>query len=176
MSILAPFLALLLVGAFAAYHRMRLASWVALSAATLVAGWVLGASHAATGVAAALLLLVAVPLLLPAIRLPFITRPLLGFYTKILPPLTETERVALEAGTVGWEGQLFSGKPDWNVLLSQPKPTLSADEQAFIDGPVEELCRMTNDWEITHVDADLPPQVWDFIKRTKFFGMIMPKD
>jgi acyl-CoA dehydrogenase len=66
--------------------------------------------------------LIAVPLLLPQFRLPFITQPLLGFYTKILPPLSETERVALEAGTVGFEGELFSGKPDWNVLLSQPKP------------------------------------------------------
>ena len=101
--------------------------------------------------------LIAVPLLLPQIRLPFISTPLLGFYTKILPPLSETERSAIEAGTVGFEGQLFSGRPDWQVLLDQPAPTLTADEQAFLDGPVEELCRMTDDWDITHVRADLPP-------------------
>jgi acyl-CoA dehydrogenase len=176
MSIAAPFLALFLIGAIAAYHRLRLAVWVALSATALVACWLLDASATATSVAGALLALVAVPLLLPQIRLPLVTRPLLGFYTKILPPLTETERVVLEAGTVGWEGQLFSGKPDWNVLLSQPKPTLSADEQAFLDGPVEELCRMTDDWRITHVDTDLSPEVWEFIKKNRFFGMIVPKE
>jgi len=176
MSIAAPFLVLLLVGAFAAYHRMRLATWTALTAVALVAAWLLGAHPVATIVAAVITALIAVPLLVPAIRLPAITAPLLGFYTKILPPLSETERVALEAGTVGFEGELFSGKPDWQVLLDQPAPTLTAEEQAFIDGPVEELCRMTNDWDITHVRADLPPEMWEFIKKNKFFGMIVPKE
>lgn len=176
MSIAIPFIAFLLVGAIAAYHRLRLPVWAALTATVLVACWLLGASGGATVAAAVVTALIAVPLLLPQIRLPYITKPLLGFYTKILPPLSETERVALEAGTVGFEGELFSGKPDWNVLLSQPKPTLSADEQAFLDGPTEELCRMVNDWEITHVHADLPPQLWDFIKKNKFFGMIVPKE
>ncbi|HZX79958.1 MAG TPA: acyl-CoA dehydrogenase, partial [Lysobacter sp.] len=176
MSIAAPFLALLLVGAIAAYHRIRLVAWVALSATALVACALLGASVAATVVAAVLLALVAVPLLVPQIRQPFISKPLLAIFTKILPPLSETERVALEAGTVGWEGQLFSGKPDWDVLMNQPRPTLRPDEQAFLDGPVEELCRMTNDWQITHSDADLSPEVWEYIKKNKFFGMIVPKE
>lgn len=176
MSIAIPFLAFLLVGAIAAYHRLRLPVWAALTATVLVACWLLGASGTATIVAAAVLALIAVPLLVPQIRLPFITKPLLGFYTKILPPLSETERVALEAGTVGWEGQLFSGKPDWDVLHNQPRPTLSADEQAFLDGPVEELCKMIDDWQITHVDADLSPALWEYIKKNKFFGMIVPKE
>ncbi len=176
MSIAIPFIAFLLVGAIAAYHRLRLPVWAALTATALVACWLLGANGTATLVAAFVTALIAVPLLLPQFRLPFITKPLLGFYTKILPPLSETERVALEAGTVGFEGELFSGKPDWNVLLNQAKPTLSADEQAFLDGPTEELCRMINDWEITHVHADLTPPVWDFIKKNKFFGMIVPKE
>lgn len=176
MSIAIPFIAFLLVGAIAAYHRLRLPVWAALTATALVACWLLGANGAATLVAAFVTALIAVPLLLPQFRLPFITKPLLGFYTKILPPLSETERVALEAGTVGFEGELFSGKPDWNVLLNQAKPTLSADEQAFLDGPTEELCRMVNDWEITHVHADLTPPVWEFIKKNKFFGMIVPKE
>jgi acyl-CoA dehydrogenase len=122
-----------------------------------------------------LVALVAVPLLVSAIRKPLITAPLLTFYRKILPPLSQTERIALESGTVGFEGELFSGKPAWDALLSQPRPVLSAEEQAFLDGPVEELCRMINDWEITHVHADLPPELWDFIKRNRFFGMIIPK-
>jgi len=176
MSIAIPFIAFLLVGAIAAYHRLRLPVWAALTATALVACWLLGASGTATVVAAIVTALIAVPLLLPQIRLPFITKPLLGFYTKILPPLSETERVALEAGTVGWEGQLFSGKPDWDVLHNQPRPTLSADEQAFLDGPVEELCKMIDDWQITHVDADLSPALWDYIKKNKFFGMIVPKE
>src|SRR3546814_1934024 len=119
MSIVVPFLVFLLIGAFAAYHRLRLPVWVALTAVALVACWLLGASAVATIVAGVLLALVAVPLLLPQIRLPFITAPLLGFYSKILPPLSETERVALEAGTVGFEGELFSGKPAGQVLLDQ---------------------------------------------------------
>ena len=176
MSIAIPFIALLLVGAIAAYHRLRLAVWAALSASALVACWVLGANGAATAIAAVLLALVAIPLLLPQIRLQWITAPLLKFYTKILPTLSETEQVALEAGTVGFEGELFSGKPDWRVLLDQPRAQLSAEEQAFIDGPVEQLCRMTDDWDITHVRADLPPQVWEFIKTNRFFGMIVPKE
>ena len=176
MSILAPFLVLIAIAAVSAYHRWRLAVWAALTATALVACWLLDANATATVVAGVLAALVAVPLLIPQIRLPLITAPLLKFYTKILPPLSETERVALEAGTVGFEGELFSGRPDWDVLLSQPKPTLSADEQAFLDGPVEELCRMTNDWDITHVRADLPPEMWEFIKKNRVFGMIVPKE
>ena len=176
MSIALPFIVFLLVGAFASYHRLRLPVWVALTAVALLACWLFGANPTATAVAGVIAALVAVPLLLPQIRIPFITAPLLGFYTKILPPLSETERVALEAGTVGFEGELFSGKPNWNVLLDQPAPTLSAEEQAFLDGPCEELCAMTNDWDITHVRADMPPELWQFIKDNRFFGMIVPKE
>lgn len=176
MSIAIPFLAFLLIGAIAAYHRLRLPVWAALTATALVACWLLGANPTATVVAAVLVAVIALPLLIPAIRLPLITKPLLGFYTKILPPLSETERTALEAGTVGFEGELFSGKPDWQQLLSQPKPVLTAEEQAFLDGPTEELCKMTNDWQITHVDADLSPQLWDYIKKNKFFGLNIPKE
>ncbi|MGO4262560.1 acyl-CoA dehydrogenase [Lysobacter sp. TAB13] len=176
MSIAIPFLTFLLIGAIAAYHRLRLPVWAALTATALVACYLLGASPTATIIAAVLVALIAVPLLVPAIRLPLITKPLLGFYTKILPPLSETERTALEAGTVGFEGQLFSGKPDWQQLLSQPKPELSAEEQAFLDGPTEELCKMTNDWQITHIDADLPPEMWEYVKKNKFFGLNIPKE
>ncbi|MDR6673897.1 acyl-CoA dehydrogenase [Xanthomonas sp. 1678] len=176
MSIVAPFLVLLLAGAFAAYHRMRLAVWAALSATLLVACWLLGANHTATIVAAALLALVAVPLLLPFVRKPLLTAPMLKVFRKVLPPLSQTERIALETGSVGFEGELFTGDPDWQKLLDYPKPQLTAEEQAFLDGPVEELCRMTNDWEITHVHADLPPELWSFVKKHKFFGMIIPKE
>ena len=176
MSVVLPFLAILAAGGFTAYHRMRLAVWAAISATLLVACWLLGASHAATAIAAVLVAICAVPLLVPAIRKPLLTAPALKFLRKALPPLSQTERIALETGSVGFEGDLFTGDPDWNKLLDYPKPQLSAEEQAFLDGPVEELCKMVNDWEITHVYADLPPELWDYIKKNKFFGMIIPKE
>ena len=175
MSVAIPFLAFLLAGAFAAYHRLRLAVWAAMTACLLLACWLLGASPVTTLLAAFVVALVAVPLLVPGIRKPYITAPLLKFYTKILPPLSDTERTAIESGTVGFEGQLFSGKPDWEQLLSQPKPELTAEEQAFLDGPCEQLCTMVDDWDITHVRADLPPELWQFIKANKFFGLNIPK-
>ena len=176
MSVLLPFLALIAVTAFAAYHRLRLPVWTAIAATALVAAWLLDANRTATVLAAVLLALVALPLLIAPLRKAAITAPLLKFYTRILPPLSDTERTALESGTVGFEGQLFSGKPDWEQLLSQPRPVLTDEEQAYLDGPTEELCRMTDNWEIDHVRADLPPQMWDYMKSQKFFGLNIPKE
>jgi len=176
MSILAPFLALALATLLVAYHRWSLAIFTALTATLLVAVALAGANLTATIVAAVLLAVVTLPLLITPLRQPLITAPLLKFYTKILPPLSDTEKTALEAGTVGFEGELFSGMPKWEQLLSQPKPVLSAEEQAFLDGPVEQACRMTNDWDITHVRNDMPPELWDYLKKQKFFGMIIPKE
>ena len=86
------------------------------------------------------------------------------------------EQEALDAGTVWWDGELFGGHPDWNKLLAYPKPQLSDEEQAFLDNEVEQLCAMLDDWDITHNRADLPPEVWQFIKDKGFFGMIIPKE
>ncbi|HSN42251.1 MAG TPA: acyl-CoA dehydrogenase [Burkholderiales bacterium] len=110
------------------------------------------------------------------VRRALVSRPLLGLFRNILPQVSQTEQEALDAGTVWWEGDLFSGKPDWNKLLSFPRPALSAGERAFLDGPVEELCRMSNEWEITHELHDLPPPVWQFIKDRGFLGMIIPRE
>ncbi|CAN5337089.1 acyl-CoA dehydrogenase [soil metagenome] len=176
MSTLAPFLAVLLVGLVAAYHRFSLALFTAIAATALVAAALAGANATATITCAVLLALIVLPLLITPIRQRFVTAPLLSFYSKILPPLSETEQIALEAGTVGFEGELFSGMPRWDMLLSQPKPVLTAEEQAFIDGPCEEVCKMTNDWETTHVRADLAPEVWDYLKKNKFFGMVIGKE
>ncbi len=104
-----------------------------------------------------------------------ITLPLLRFYRTVVPTLSNTEREALEAGTVGWDGELFSGAPDWARLMALPAPRLTAEEQAFLDGPTEELCRISDDWQITHELADMPPNVWAFIKQHRFFAMIIPK-
>lgn len=101
--------------------------------------------------------------------------PLLRFYRTVVPQLSDTEREALEAGTVWWDGELFTGAPDWSRLMALPAPRLSAEEQAFLDGPTEELCRLVDDWQITHELADMPPAVWDFIREHRFFAMIIPK-
>ena len=93
----------------------------------------------------------------------------------MLPSMSDTEREALEAGNVGWDGELFSGMPEWDKLMSFPPPKLSDEERAFIDGPCEELCRMVDDWEICHELADMPRSVWDYIIEHRFFAMIIPK-
>ncbi len=104
-----------------------------------------------------------------------ITRPLLDIYRTMLPSMSDTEREALEAGSVWWDGELFSGKPNWDRLMSYPAPKLSAEEQAFFDGPCEELCSMLDDWEISHELGDMPQHIWQYIKKHKFFAMIIPK-
>jgi acyl-CoA dehydrogenase len=110
-----------------------------------------------------------------AFRIRFISRPFLRTYRRMLPTMSQTEKDALEAGMVWWDGELFTGGPDWDKLLSATPPRLTAEEQAFIDGPCEELCRMIDDWDITHRRADLPPHLWDYIKSKGFFAMIIPK-
>ncbi len=176
MNVWYPLLAALAASLACAYFRASLRIWtIAGFAALLAIGVVAGSHWFAIALTALAFGLIAVPLNLDDFRRRKITAPLLAIYQKITPQLSDTERVALEAGTVGFEGELFSGKPNWSILLKQPKPELSVEEQAFLDGPAEELCRMTNDWQITHELADLPPEMWEFLKKKKFFGMIIPK-
>src|ERR1700674_4229048 len=109
------------------------------------------------------------------LRKALITRPFMKAYLKLLPTMSQTEKEALEAGTVWWDGELFTGAPRWEKLLSSQAPHLSGAEQAFLDGPCEELCRMLDDWDITHERGDMPPHVWEFLKGQGFFAMIIPK-
>ncbi len=109
------------------------------------------------------------------IRRALLGAPLLDVFRRILPHMSSTEKEALDAGTVWWDGELFSGKPNWKVLHAYPKPTLSAEEQAFVDGPTQELGEQVNEWEITNDLNDLPPAVWQYIKDQGFLGMIIPK-
>ncbi len=111
----------------------------------------------------------------PHIRRRYITAPLLRQFRKVMPGMSRTEREALEAGTVWWDAELFSGNPHWGRLLRLPRPHLSTEERAFLDGPTEQLCRMLDDWQITHEEQDLPPAVWDFIRSEGFFGLIIPR-
>ena len=103
-----------------------------------------------------------------------ITAPLAARIRQALPRMSVTEREALQAGGVWWDRELFSGRPDWSVLRSLPPPQLSETERAFLDGPVEELCGMLDDWRIGNEFRDLPPQVWAFLRARRFFGMIIP--
>jgi acyl-CoA dehydrogenase len=109
------------------------------------------------------------------LRKALISRPFLRAYLRLLPTMSDTEREALEAGTVWWDGELFSGNPDWSKLRATPAPRLTPEEQAFVDGPCAQLCRMLDDFDITHRRGDLPPEVWSFLKSQGFFAMIIGK-
>ena len=110
-----------------------------------------------------------------SLRRDLLTRPIFQWAQGVLPALSQTERDAIDAGDVWWDAALFTGDPDWNELLSFPKPELRPDEQAFMDGPVEKLCAMVDEWTMTWETRDLSPEVWTFLKENKFFGMIIPK-
>jgi acyl-CoA dehydrogenase len=109
------------------------------------------------------------------LRRAILSRPLFNWFKSVLPAMSATEKEALDAGTVWWDAELFSGRPNWKVLFDMPKPGLSAEEQAFVDGPVDELCSMLDDWQINRELKDLPPDVWQFIRDKRFLSMIIPK-
>jgi acyl-CoA dehydrogenase len=158
-----------------AYTRRSLATATVTLAMLLVAYTVLGAAAPWWKIVLWLAFLPLALLNITPLRVRFLTRPFLITYKRMLPPMSSTEREALEAGTVWWDGELFTGDPNWKKLLDAAPPQLSAEEQAFLDGPCDALCTMLDDWDITHRRADLPPAVWDFLKRKGFFAMIIPK-
>jgi alkylation response protein AidB-like acyl-CoA dehydrogenase len=122
-----------------------------------------------------LIVALAVVLGVTDIRRNLITKPIFAIFKKILPPLSDTEREAMEAGDVWWDGELFKGKPDWQKLHQIPKPQLSAEEQSFLDNEVETLLKMLDDYKIVQEQRDLPTDVWNYIKANGFFAMIIPK-
>jgi acyl-CoA dehydrogenase len=113
---------------------------------------------------------------LKSLRRRLLSKPLMGWYKSVLPSLSDTEAQALEAGDTWWEADLFHGKPDWDRYAGFASHGFTDEEQAFLDGPVAELCGMLNDFEIEHEHMDLPEEVWAFMKRHKFFGMIIPAE
>ena len=151
-------------------------AWVSASGLVLAAWWQAGVqSPTAFMTTAGAVVIAALFFGLPVLRRPLISAPVMGLVRGILPTMGDTERIALEAGTVWWDGDLFSGDPDWKKLLAFSPQPLSEREQEFLDGPVEELCRMLDDWQVNQ-DRDLSPEVWDFLKRERFFGMIVPEE
>jgi acyl-CoA dehydrogenase len=172
------FLLLLIVLIVLLVHfRANLITWT-VGLAVLSGLWMFfGRMYNGTGwwIACSFLLVVAVVLNLPGIRRAVLIKPVYLLFRRMLPPISKTEREALEAGTVWWDGELFTGDPDWNRLFGTPKPLLNEEEQSFLDNQVEELCRMLDDHAIAR-EQDLPPEVWRFIREKGFFGMIIPKE
>lgn len=109
------------------------------------------------------------------LRIKYVIKPLLPRLKAKLPPISDTERAAIDAGDTWWERDLFCGRPDWNKLLTFPRPSLSLEEQAFLENQVEQLCHMINEWEIMYQDHDIPEPVFNFLKKEKFFAMEIPK-
>ncbi len=162
-------------GIYLAYQRVDLRTSTIATGIAILAYWIFGDGTVLWKLVLTVLYgLMVIPNLIE-VRREKITKPMLAIYRKMLPSMSDTEREALEAGNVWWDGELFSGMPEWDRLMSYPAPKLSDEEQAFIDGPCEELCRMLDDWEISHQLADLPKRVWDYIIEQKFFAMIIPK-
>ena len=173
---LLTFVVALLVFLVLAFRGLGFLAWIATAGVWLL-GWRLDGVAARLLFDACAIVLVTLALVfgLPPLRRTLVSRFAMPRFAKVLPRLGDTERIALEAGSVWWDGDLFAGMPDWQKLLDfQPRP-LSAAEQAFLDGPTEELCRRISDWEI-YQQRDLPAPIWDFIKQERFFGMILPKE
>ncbi len=159
-----------------AYRRTGLlASTVILGALLVAYSFLDHGSEVSVGLLWVAFLLLALLNVQP-LRRQLLSRRLIDVYRRMLPSMSKTEQDALEAGNVWWEGELFAGMPDWRKLNQLPAPHLSAEEQAFLDGPTEELCRMLDDWKVTHELADLPTVVWQYIRAQKFFAMIIPKE
>jgi acyl-CoA dehydrogenase len=169
-------LAALATALLLAFFRASIVSWI-LASLVLVPAIAIAGSFSAGVLQLIFWVLGALAILfgIPVVRRNLVSAMALKVFRKVLPQISATEQEAIDAGTVWWDGELFSGNPQWGKLLSMPHCALSTAEQAFLDNEVEELCTMLDDWDITHRRADLPPEVWEFIKAKGFFGMIIPK-
>ena len=168
MCLLVAFVALIAL----AYSRAPL--W--LSSLLLLAGAGAGVQLLGWHPAVAIVTLVVLAVInVKPLRQLLLTGPIFGVFRKITPAMSQTEQEAVDAGTVWWDRDLFSGKPDFDRLHAIPKATLTPEEQAFLDGPTEQLCAMLDDWKISTQYKDLPPQAWQFIKDQGFLGMIIKK-
>ncbi len=159
-----------------AYHRANALAWsVALAAGAAALTLLVLAPAALVAAAWAAVALFAAFSVVKPLRRAAVTAPLFGVFKKVLPAMSDTEREALEAGSVWWDADLFSGNPDWKKLLAYPQSRLTPEEQAFVDGPVEAVCAMLDEWDINHERMDLPPEVWKFLRDKGFLGIIIPK-
>lgn len=171
----------LLLSWWLAYHGASRKTWTGTWAALLALFFVATAHGSLTGWSGWHWFLLATFTILAGfanihpLRLRWITRPIMKLFRKALPPLSSTEKEALEAGTVWWDRELFGGQPDWQRLLTHKTPRLTAAEQQFLDGPTEKLCQLIDDWQVTSQLNDLPPNVWSYLKKEGFFGLVIEK-
>lgn len=172
MTTLLWIIAMILVLGALAYLRVSLLTATIAAAVVMTAGWTLDVVGPISWI---VFLVVALPLNISAFRQNVISRPLMKVYRGIMPEMSSTEKEAIEAGTTWWEADLFAGNPNWKKLHNYPVARLSVDEQAFLDGPVEEVCRMVNQHQVSHQLADLPAEVWQYLKDHGFFAMIIKK-
>ncbi|GAA0200483.1 acyl-CoA dehydrogenase [Brevundimonas nasdae] len=164
------------VGFILTFHQARMAWWALGVAAWVLAGWGLEiVSPLTAGVLAAVVAPVLLLLTFRPLRRAILSRPAMAGFRQIMPRMSATEQAAVEAGNVWWDAELFAGKPDWRRLLSTPAPSLTAEEQRFLDVETEHLCDLANDWETTSVWQDLSPEAWAYAKDKGFLGMIVPK-
>ena len=177
MLTLVWFVAVLLGALVLAYLNASGIVWSAAIAGAIAAAWGTQALPGGLSLAlSAIFVLLAIPLNIAVLRRKLVSDAVLAAFRKVLPPMSQTEREAIEAGSVWWDGELFSGRPHWRMLLDTPAPALTPDEQHFLDHETEELCAMVTDWETTNVHQDLPPAVWQFIKDKGFWGMSIRKE
>lgn len=176
MSTLLFLLVGLTINAYLSFNRLSLKGFAIANAAIFLAYLVMGNGSLIVGCLFFVLAALGGVLSVVPLRQSLMSKPAFGVFKKVLPSMSTTEKEALEAGTTWWEGELFSGKPDWNTLANYPEPKLSEREQAFIDGPVEELCGMLDDWTFCREYGDLPEEVLDFIHEHKFLGLIIPEE
>ncbi len=169
--ILIPTLILLVLGFL--WLQLPLKNWLVASIIVLFVILVSDTTHALLPLILIIILgsFTALLYFLPDFRKRKLSRRLYDMFKEKLPSMSQPGQEEINAGTVWWDAQLFSGKPDWDVLFDVPAPELNSEEQAFINGPVEELCTMVNDWEITHKLNELPMPVWEFLKQNRFFGL-----
>jgi acyl-CoA dehydrogenase len=159
-----------------AFLQAPVIAWtLAAGALTALLSVAAGFGAAANLALGAMFIVVAAVANVAPLRRALVSNRILALFRRILPDMSSTEKEAIDAGTVWWDADLFSGRPDWDKLLATPEPKLTPEEQAFLDGPCEEVCAMVNDWEVTHERYDLPAQVWQFLKDKGFLGMIIPK-
>jgi len=159
-----------------AYKRVNLKTSTAVLGVVLVAYTVLSDSFTLLNIILWPVFFALALLNVQSLRREHISTKILELFSSMLPTISKTERDALEAGNVWWEGELFSGFPNWEKLNELPAAKLTDEEQAFLDGPTEELCSLLNEWEITHKLLDMPENVWAFIKKNGFFSMLIPKE
>jgi len=173
MQILIWFLYVIATLGAVSYFRMKLFNATVATFCLFILGGILGVIG---GFSWIIFLIAALPLNIESVRKQYISEPILKRYKKIMPEMSSTEKDAIDAGTVWWDGEIFSGNPNWQTLHNIPQARLTAEEQTFLNGPVEEVCRMCDDWEVTHKNADLSAEVWQYLKDNKFFAMIIKKE